>query len=533
MELTESQNRAMEAISHWYKEEESNPIFTLSGYAGCLDKHTLILVRNTKTKEILYVPLGEICAELEPKLKFTGFIPYTTKTYEIVDRTGKFKKISQIFATDEMTLGYKIILSNGIILKGSYKQPIVVRTPGGLESWVQFKDLHENDRVLLYHHKPTPKFKQYFQKDSNDTLEFQKLGIQYCLFRNLFTEYEMIQKEYKQYVKAAKKVVNGNILSISEFKPERYYKHFNKHTVEISGSDKEKRLESLKRVFRILGHDKDTAFPFTYSKTKDKEILTFNVSLQKFFPVSLHFEKLEHTLNNTAKIAAFLRGFLLASYLINPNHKSLYFPKDHNTQYLLSILELLGFYFIYNSKTQILYFTESYIDYIIRSRYNTYKMSKGKNDAHVFIKDISTIHGKFFDLTVEGSHFIANTVISHNTGKTTCVKSISDFLGINEDSIAVCCFTGKATTVLRSKGFRNARTIHSTFYQVEEESKEMKFQNNTIVLGSQPKMTLRSQYEISSLYELIIIDEFSMVDSEMLKDLLSFGIPILALGDSF
>ena len=32
-------------------------------------------------------------------------------------------------------------------------------------------------------------------------------------------------------------------------------------------------------------------------------------------------------------------------------------------------------------------------------------------------------------------------------------------------------------------------------------------------------------------YKLIVIDEVSMVDDKMMKDLLSFGIPVLAVGD--
>ena len=101
------------------------------------------------------------------------------------------------------------------------------------------------------------------------------------------------------------------------------------------------------------------------------------------------------------------------------------------------------------------------------------------------------------------------------TGKTTLAKHIADEA---DGKVLFAAFTGKAAQVMRSKGCYNASTIHSLIYKTRESDEEI------------PSFELWDDAPASKA-KLIIIDECSMVDAELGRDLLSFGIPLLVLGD--
>ncbi len=148
------------------------------------------------------------------------------------------------------------------------------------------------------------------------------------------------------------------------------------------------------------------------------------------------------------------------------------------------------------------------------------------------------------------------------TGKTTLAKYLAEHVS---GLVIFAAFTGKAAHVLRSKGCDNACTIHSLIYHSRDKSrahllelelelekliKELKdnnlkdefIENHPKVKrlhidikkesdnAEQPMFILNSESEAKNA-ELIIIDECSMVDEKMGQDLLSFGTPILVLGD--
>ena len=71
---------------------------------------------------------------------------------------------------------------------------------------------------------------------------------------------------------------------------------------------------------------------------------------------------------------------------------------------------------------------------------------------------------------------------------------------------------------MRGKGCHGASTIHSLIYRARESGEEV------------PSFDLWDEAPASKA-ELIIIDECSMVDAELGRDLLSFGVPLLVLGD--
>jgi exodeoxyribonuclease-5 len=101
------------------------------------------------------------------------------------------------------------------------------------------------------------------------------------------------------------------------------------------------------------------------------------------------------------------------------------------------------------------------------------------------------------------------------TGKTTLAKHIA--AGV-DGRVLFAAFTGKAALVMRGKGCVGASTIHSTIYRARESGEET------------PTFDLWHDAPASRA-KLIVIDECSMVDAELGRDLLSFGAPVLVLGD--
>ncbi len=101
------------------------------------------------------------------------------------------------------------------------------------------------------------------------------------------------------------------------------------------------------------------------------------------------------------------------------------------------------------------------------------------------------------------------------TGKTTLARHIAD--GV-DGSVKYAAFTGKAALVMRNKGCDGASTIHSLIYRTRESGEE------------QPSFELWDDAPASKA-KLIVIDECSMVDAELGRDLMSFGTPLLVLGD--
>ena len=101
------------------------------------------------------------------------------------------------------------------------------------------------------------------------------------------------------------------------------------------------------------------------------------------------------------------------------------------------------------------------------------------------------------------------------TGKTTLARHIAESV---HGKVHFAAFTGKAAMVMRSKGCAGASTIHSLIYRARESGEEV------------PNFELWDDAPASKA-KLIIIDECSMVDAELGRDLMSFGVPVLVLGD--
>src|SRR5262249_6201222 len=104
------------------------------------------------------------------------------------------------------------------------------------------------------------------------------------------------------------------------------------------------------------------------------------------------------------------------------------------------------------------------------------------------------------------------------TGKISIIPYIIDDLGLDpERDVVFGTYTGKAALVLRKKGIP-CRTIHSLIYELVKTDK------------SAPVWELNEHSDVRSA-KLVVLDEVSMVDKEMAADLLSFGKPVIVLGD--
>ena len=139
------------------------------------------------------------------------------------------------------------------------------------------------------------------------------------------------------------------------------------------------------------------------------------------------------------------------------------------------------------------------------------------------------------------------------TGKSTLAKHLSATV---DKPVYNAAYTGKAAHVLRKKGATNVSTIHKLIYQPKEKSKqhlrEMEDERAEYLTHNPVPTKLIRQLEEGIAREkanltrpsfqlnlesplldagLLVVDEYSMIDQQMGEDLLTFGCPILALGD--
>ncbi len=102
------------------------------------------------------------------------------------------------------------------------------------------------------------------------------------------------------------------------------------------------------------------------------------------------------------------------------------------------------------------------------------------------------------------------------TGKSTLARHLAE--GVK--TVRYAAFTGKAALVMRKRGCKGAQTIHSLIYALVSEKE------------GEPRFVLDPESAAADA-DLIVIDEVSMVDEQLGKNLLSFGVKVLVLGDPF
>lgn len=141
------------------------------------------------------------------------------------------------------------------------------------------------------------------------------------------------------------------------------------------------------------------------------------------------------------------------------------------------------------------------------------------------------------------------------TGKSTLAKHFAQNI---DGTVKFAAFTGKAAHVMAKKGCEGASTIHRLIYQpkITSKNKLQDLEKELLDLQNIPpeqqdeELIAKTKYEIYEeqqnagrmsfslnlqsdlrFAKLLIIDEISMLNTQMGKDLESFGVPILVLGD--
>jgi exodeoxyribonuclease-5 len=103
------------------------------------------------------------------------------------------------------------------------------------------------------------------------------------------------------------------------------------------------------------------------------------------------------------------------------------------------------------------------------------------------------------------------------SGKSTIIRYAVDALGVPEEKVAYVAYTGKAANVLKNKGCVNSTTAHKLLYYARQTK------NGNFVFT--PKKTLDEDYEV------LVVDEVSMLPQEMWYQLISHGVYVIAAGD--
>ncbi len=139
------------------------------------------------------------------------------------------------------------------------------------------------------------------------------------------------------------------------------------------------------------------------------------------------------------------------------------------------------------------------------------------------------------------------------TGKTTLAKHLASTVS---GMTYFAALTGKAAHVLRKSGAPNVSTIHKLIYKPKDKSQQklkelLAEKAHLITLDPLPtRLIAECQKAIESEQAnlsrpmfaindesplkgaaLLVVDEYSMVDSAMGEDIMSFGVPVLFLGD--
>lgn len=118
------------------------------------------------------------------------------------------------------------------------------------------------------------------------------------------------------------------------------------------------------------------------------------------------------------------------------------------------------------------------------------------------------------------------------TGKTTVIRKVLDDLDLQQGEYICCAYIGKAVMVLLRKGY-TACTLHSLMYEtiIDTTIDTVINENGDEVKKKKSTFRFKLKKELPENLKLIIVDESKMVPDKMIMELLSFGKPIIFMGD--
>jgi exodeoxyribonuclease-5 len=161
--------------------------------------------------------------------------------------------------------------------------------------------------------------------------------------------------------------------------------------------------------------------------------------------------------------------------------------------------------------------------------------------------ELSGEQQEIFDVITSNLYGVQTLGGYAGTGKTTLVCALAAHL----PNYAVCAYTGKAAHVLRQKGCK-ATTIHQLVYipvdnsfaqeMLQRQLAEVRQMGSVAAVDSllldmkeaqKPRYALREELSNRQGEPIdgIIVDEASMVSERVHNDLLSFGLPLIFVGD--
>ena len=118
------------------------------------------------------------------------------------------------------------------------------------------------------------------------------------------------------------------------------------------------------------------------------------------------------------------------------------------------------------------------------------------------------------------------------SGKTTVALYALELMGISLSNVVAVALSGKAVNVLANSGLP-AQTIHSLIYTpsivVCKDENGIPITKPDGSYKTKPTFVLKER--LPENIKIIVVDELSMVSDEIMSDILSFGIPVIGMGD--
>lgn len=146
------------------------------------------------------------------------------------------------------------------------------------------------------------------------------------------------------------------------------------------------------------------------------------------------------------------------------------------------------------------------------------KYAEPNNDQKVLLNKLDD-----FDHNRDKSIFVYSG--PPGSGKTWVIRLFFESHNISDDEYITCAYTGKAANVLALNGLP-ARTIHSLIYNLQFVPK---IDDETGKVKNVP--TFVKKKKLDRDYKYIVVDELPMVADNIMEDLLSFGVPVIGMGD--